>query len=153
MLFTFVFSSLLYLWYIIQNTDTWKWFIISSMIFFKIDCGSKSRLILVFCVNGLCYHYITLSFMSVIISHFWDLFVFFSLVFKNIYIFAETMKKWEKLLGEKKKPKYAAWILYSAFNLILLLSTWLGNGQFIVFSTLLVHATFFIIPLTALFFQ
>lgn len=101
MLFTFLFGSLLYLWYIIQNTDTWKLFIISSMIFFKIDCGSKSRLILVFCVNGLCYHYITLSFMSVIISHFWDLFVFFSLVFKSIYIFAETMKKWAKLLGEK----------------------------------------------------
>lgn len=42
--------------------------------------------------------------MSVIILHFWDLFVFFSLVFKNIYIFAETMKKWEKLLGEKNTP-------------------------------------------------
>lgn len=104
MLVTFLFSSLLYLWYIIQNTVIWKLFIIFSMIFFKIDCGSKSRLILVFCVNGLCYHYITLSFMSVIISHFWDLFVFFSLVLKMIYIFLQKPWRNEQSCWVKKTP-------------------------------------------------
>lgn len=102
MLFTFLFGSLLYLWYIIQNTDTWKLFIISSMIFFKIDCGSKSRLILVFCVNGLCYHYITLSFMSVIISHFWDL--SFSPWCLKVYIFLQKPWRNEQSYWVKKNP-------------------------------------------------